>query len=118
MPIAAPFYRFNVGEHGKISKLSIAWPNLKRVKLYRTVSSKDVMNFLREGDAVRGPVPENVGDIDWPGIKSVTIKRAIPSYLIENNHRLYPFLRLDASIDTGHGAVEVGIDCPIIDETK
>ena len=32
MPIAYEFYRFNVGEHGRISKISITWPTLKRIK--------------------------------------------------------------------------------------
>jgi hypothetical protein len=59
----------------------------------------------------------NIGNIDWPSIKSVTITKAVPSYLIDNT-RLYPFLRLDATVDTGHENVKLAIDCPIIDETK
>jgi hypothetical protein len=117
MPIAGHFYRFNVGEHGKISKISIAWPNLKPVKSYSMASRKDVINFLRSGNAIRGPVPTSVGDIDWLSIKGVTIKKAVPSYQISNN-QLYPFLRLDALVDTGNGTVDIGMDCPIIDETK
>ncbi|MGH7953451.1 MAG: hypothetical protein ACREFE_16270, partial [Limisphaerales bacterium] len=93
MPIAYDFYRLNFGEHGRISKISIAWPNLKRVKSYRTVSPKDVVNFIRDGNATRGPVPTSIGDIDWPSIKSLTITDAIPSYLV-NGNRLYPFLYL------------------------
>lgn len=117
MPIAGHFYRFNVGEHGKISKISIAWPNLKRAKSYRTVSPKDVIHFIRSGNAIRGPVPTSVGDIDWSSIKSVAIKKAVPSYQMANN-QLYPFLRLDVLVDTGNGTVEIGMDCPIMDETK
>jgi len=117
MPIAHHFYRFNVGEHGKISKISIAWPNLKRIKSYLAVSPKDVISFLRKGEAVRGPVPTNVGDIDWPNIKSLTIKMAVPSYQV-NCNQLYPFLFLDALVDTGKGSVAIGMSCPIIDETK
>jgi hypothetical protein len=117
MPIVHHFYRFNIGEQGKISKISIAWPNLKRTKSYRTISPKDVINFLRKGDAVRGPVPTNIGDIDWLNIKSLTIKKAVPSYQVDGN-RLYPFLFLDALVDTGNGTVAIGMSCPIIDETK
>jgi hypothetical protein len=117
MPIAGEFYGFNVGERGKISKISITWPNLKRVKLYPTVSQKEVIDFLRKGNAIRGPVPTNIGNIDWSSIKSVTIKNAVPSYQADNN-RLYPFLRLDVLVDTGSGTVEIGMDCPIIDESK
>jgi hypothetical protein len=31
--------------------------------------------------------------------------------------QLYPFMRLDAVVDTGNGTVEIRMDCPIIDET-
>jgi hypothetical protein len=103
------------GEHGKISKLSITWPRLQRIKSYRTVSKKDVINFLREGKADRGPAPDNAPYIDWPSIKSVTITEAMPSYLIDGT-RLYPYLTLDATIDTGRGTAVVAILCPIIDE--
>jgi len=117
MPIIGEFYGFNVGEHGKISRLSVTWPNLKRIKSYRTVSQKEVVNFLRQGNAIRGPVPSDVADIDWPSIKSLTIKTAVPSYQMGNN-RLYPFLRLDVLVDIGNGTVEIGMDCPIIDKIK
>lgn len=117
MPISYGFYRFNVGEHGKISKIDLSWPNLKRNKSYRAISPKDVINSLRKGNAVHGPTSENAPYIDWPSIKSVTITKAIPSYLIDSG-RLYPFLRLDAIVDTGHGNARLAIDCPIFDETK
>ncbi len=117
MPVAPNFYGFNVGEHGKIRGISITWPNLKRIKSYPTLSRKAVINLLRKGNAIRGPAPDNAPYIDWPSIKSVTITKAVPSYLTDNT-RLYPFLRLDATIDTGNGDARVAIDCPIIDETK
>jgi hypothetical protein len=117
MPIVGEFYGFNVGEHGRITRLSIAWPNLQRSKSYSVISQKEVVNLLRKGDAIRGPAPENVGDIDWSSIKSITIKKAVPSYQMANNS-LYPFLRLDVLVDTGHGTVEIGMDCPIFDEGK
>jgi hypothetical protein len=50
-------------------------------------------------------------------IKSLTITDAIPSYLVDGN-QLYPFLRLDAMLDTGTEKVKIGMACPIIDETK
>lgn len=117
IPIVANCYGFDVGEHGEICRLSITWPNLQRIKSYPTISRSAVIDCLRNGNAIRGPVPMNVPDPYWPGIKSVTITKAVPSYLVENN-RLYPFLRLDAVIDTGRGTAVAAIDCPIIDETK
>ena len=114
MPVTH-FYHLNFGEHGKISKIDITWPNLERVKSYRAITPKDVTNFLRAGNAVRGPVPTDVGDIDWPSIKSLTIKMAVPSYQMDGN-RLYPYLYLDALVDTGNGTVEIGMNCPIFEE--
>jgi len=38
-------------------------------------------------------------------------------YQIDGN-RLYPFLYLDALVDTGNGTVAIGMGCPIFDETK
>ena len=117
MPIAHRNNRFNVGEHGAVSKIAITWPKLERVKSYRTVSPKDVIKFLRAGNAVRGPVPTNIEGIDWPSIKSLTIKKAVPSYQVDGS-RLFPFLYLDAVVDLGGGTVEIGMGCPLIDETK
>jgi hypothetical protein len=115
MPVIGNFSGFNVGEHGQISKLSITWPNLKRVKSYPTVSQQKVINLLCKGEASRGPVPTNIGGIDWPNIKGVKIKMAVPSYEIAGD-RLYPFLRLDVVVDTGHQSVEIGMDCSLIDD--
>ena len=117
MPMAHHNNRFDIGEHGRILTISITWPNLKRVQSYRTVSSKDAMNFIRASNAIRGPAPTSIGDIDWANIKSVTIVKAVPTYQLGNN-QLYPFLRLDALVDTGNETVKIGMDCPIIDETK
>ncbi len=117
MPIAYGFYRFNVGEHGRISKISITWPSLKRIKSYHTVSPKEVVDFIRRGDATRGPVPTDIGGIDWLKIESLTITDAIPSYLIDDK-RLYPFLYLGALVDTGSQKFKIGMACPLIDESK
>jgi hypothetical protein len=35
-----------------------------------------------------------------------------------DGNRLYPFLNLDALVDTGNVKVEIGMACPIFDETK
>jgi hypothetical protein len=117
MPIDREFYGFNVGEHGRISKLSITWPKLRRIKSYRAILQKDVIDLLRKGDAIRGPVPTNIGDFDWQDVKSMTITRAIPSYMV-NGGQLYPFLRMDVTIDMGGQNVRLAIDSPIIDESK
>jgi hypothetical protein len=110
--------RIYFAEHSQVSKLSITWHNLKRHKSFPALKSQAIMKLLRQGRAIQEPVPMNVGYIDWPSVKSVTIKKAKPLYFAGDADWLYPFLWLDTTVDTGHGNVDVGIDCPIIDETK
>jgi hypothetical protein len=106
------------GEHGKIRRISISWRNLERIKSCPTYSAETVVRSLREGKALQGLVPSNFGGIDWPTVKSVTVKKASPCYCSGNSDLLYPFLALSATVDTGRGKVDVEIDCPIIDETE
>jgi hypothetical protein len=108
----------NFGEHGKISKIDFEWPDLKRYKSAPILKPQAITQLLREGKARQGATFDNVGDIDWATVKSVTIKQAWPCYFAGDSNLLYSFLALWATVDTGHGNVDVGIDCPIIDETK
>lgn len=106
------------GEHGKISKIDFTWPDLKRYKSAPTLKPQAITQLLREGKARQGATFDNVGYIDWPNVKSVTIKQVWPCYFAGDSNFLYPFLALWTTVDTGHGNADVGIDCPIIDETK
>ena len=111
------------GDHGKISRILITWRNMERENSYPTVSAEMMVKSIREGKAVQGYLPGNVGDIDWSRVKSVTIKKVSPCYdsgggRFAPSDWLYPFAALDATVDTGHGNIDVEIDCPIIDETK
>ena len=106
------------GEHGKISQIHLSWPDLKRYKSAPTLKPQAIMQLLREGKAHQGATLDSVGDIDWMSVKSVTIKQAWPCYFAGDSNLLYPFLVLWTTVDTNHRNVAVGIDCPIIDETK
>jgi len=110
--------RIYFAENSQVSKLSITWHNLKRYKSFPSLTPKTIIQLLRQGKAIQEPVPMDVGYIDWPNVKSVTIKKARPLYFSGDADWLYPFLYLRALVDTGNGTVEVGIDCPIIDESK
>jgi hypothetical protein len=118
LPVFGDRCSFDFGEHGRLAGLSIAWPNLKRSKSFPTVSRTTVLELVRQGRAIHGPVPSNVSDIDWPNVKSILIKNATPCYSRRNSDRLFPFLKFDGSVDTGHGIVVLGMACSIIDETK
>jgi hypothetical protein len=110
--------RIRFAEHSQVSKLSITWHNLTPDKSFSSLKPKAIVQLLRQGKAIQEPVPMNVGEIDWPHVKSVTIKKAEPLYFAGETDRLYPFVLLQTVVDTGNGMVEVGIDCPIIDEAK
>lgn len=110
--------RIYFGEHAQLNKFSITWHNMERIKSFLTVSRKNVADFLKDGKAIQGLLPDNVPDIDWSTVKNVSVKKAWPSYYSGKTDLLYPYLALWATVDTGQGDVDVEIDCPIFDETK
>jgi hypothetical protein len=83
-----------------------------------TVSEKAMMTFLRQGKGRLGLVSDDVGDINWSGVKSVTIQKVWPSYYAGSSDWLYPYMAFWTTVDTGRGNVEVEVDCPVIDEAK
>jgi hypothetical protein len=114
----AGYCRLTFGEHGKISQIDFSWPDLKREKSAPTLKPQVITQLIRQGKAFQGATFDSVGDIDWLSVKSVTIKQAWPCYFAGDSNLFYPFLALWTTVDTGHGNIDVGIDCPIIDESK
>jgi hypothetical protein len=110
------------GDHGKITKIDLSWRSLERSRSYPTVTPEIMMESIRKGRAIQGLLPADSPGIDWPTVKSITIKGAWPRYDAGDRFRpsdqLYPFAALDTAVDTGHGTVNVEIDCPVIDESK
>lgn len=105
------------GEHGHVSKISLWWPKVKRDKLYSTAKPETIIKWLQNGEAVQGRIPWDSRGIYWPTVKSVTVKKAEICYLGTDNYA-YPIAALWTTVDTGHGKIDVEIDCPIIDESK
>ena len=114
----AGYCELEFGEHNQISQIDFSWPGLEPYKSAPTLRPQVIIELIRQGKARQGATFDNVGDIDWKNVKSVTVKQAWPCYFAGDSDFLYPFLALWTTVDTGHGGVEVGIDCPIIDETK
>lgn len=115
--------RIEFGNHGKISRILLTWRNMERAKCYPIITANEMIKSIHEGKAVQGDIPGNVESIDWNSVKSVTIKKIVPCYFAAGGRfapsdLLYPFAALDTTVDTGHGSIDVEIDCPIIDETK
>jgi hypothetical protein len=105
------------GEHGQVSKISLWWPKVERDKLYSTATPETIIKWMRNGKAVQGRIQWDSNGIYWPTVKSVTVKKAEICYLGTENYA-YPIVALWTTIDTGHGNIDVEIDCPIIDEAQ
>jgi hypothetical protein len=109
-------------ELGKPVQIDISWPDFKRYKRYKTAKQKTIIEWIRDGKAVQGGIPMNIGSIDWPTVKSLTVKEANLAYYAGDNLApspwLMPLVSLWTTVDTGQGNIDVEIDCPIIDETK
>ncbi len=109
------------GERGRIVRILITWRNMQRDKLYPASTPEMMVKSIREGKAIQEPAPDNSGGIDWRTVKSVTVKKAEPCYYAGGDHPsdwLEPYAALWATVDTGHGNIDVEIDCPIIDPPK
>lgn len=111
------------GSHGTISKISISWRNMERDKLYPVLTPEMMIKSIRDGKAIQGMIPDNVGSIDWQTVKSVTVKKAEPCYYAGGDpfapsDLLQPYAALWTTVETDHGDVDVEIDCPIINEPK
>ncbi|HUD46189.1 MAG TPA: hypothetical protein VMR33_05135 [Candidatus Baltobacteraceae bacterium] len=108
------------GDHGKIVQIYISWRGLDRDKSCPTVTLDKIVESIRKGQAVQGLLPSDAPGIDWPKVKSITIKKAWPCYYAGNplapSDWLYPFAALSTTVDTGRRNVDVEIDCPIIEE--
>jgi hypothetical protein len=110
------------GEQGKPCKIDLSWRKLERVAQYSTVTAEQVIKWIRSGKAIQGPVSIDVGEIDWNKAKSLTVTKAEISYLGRRysppGSLVEPYVGLMTTVDTGHGNVDVEIDCPVIDESQ
>jgi hypothetical protein len=106
------------GENGKPTKIMLSWRNLERHKVYPTASPQTLIQWIREGKAVQGMIHMDAESIDWNTVKNVNITRAKLCYYgggpFEPSNWLTPFVALWATVDRGHGTIDVEIDCPII----
>lgn len=110
------------GEYGKPSKIILSWRNLERHKVYQTASPHTLIEWIKQGKAVQGRVRMDAPPIDWKTVKNVTITAAKLCYYgggpFDPSDWLMPFAALWTTVDTGHGTIEVELDCPVIDEDK
>jgi hypothetical protein len=107
------------GENGKPVKISLSWRDPERYKAYATASRDMITKWIRQGKAVQGRIRMDAEPIDWKTVKSVTITSTKLCYYGGNTDNpsnwLMPFVALWATVDRGHGTIDVEIDCPIIE---
>ncbi len=106
----------NFASHRTISKIVLKWPEVERFKSYPVASFQSIIKWIHQGRSVHGYIPMDFGTIDWPAAKKITVTKAQAVYVTGQNY-IHPIASLWATVDTGHGNVEVEIDCPIIDES-
>jgi hypothetical protein len=109
--------RFTLGEGGHIIGIQLEWHDLARCESRPTLSTEQIISLLREGKAFQGVLPMNASPIDWNTARGVAIKKAI-LYYTGVTDLLFPYVDLSTTVDTGHGDVELRIECPIVDESK
>jgi hypothetical protein len=122
---------FDFGDNGQIDKIWLYWSTLERDKSYSSVIPAAIIKLIREGKAVPHGMLGSLGEeaIDWPAVKSLTIKTAKPFYSGESYHGeraqrpffpswLRPYATLQGTADIGTTNKGFWIDCPIIDESK
>ncbi|MGH7952975.1 MAG: hypothetical protein ACREFE_13815, partial [Limisphaerales bacterium] len=122
------------GEHAKILRIELSWPNLKRDKLYSAATPKQIVRRIRDGKAIQRHMMTSNGAetiIDWSKVKSLTITNAEVLYYCGDSFvvrefapqlisptLVYPHAELSGFVDTGKSKDYVALVCPIIDETK
>jgi hypothetical protein len=107
------------GDYGIPRRIWLSWRNLERSKSFSTADSKIIIDRIRLGKAVQNMIPMNAEPIDWSTVKSLTVNGAKLCYYAGGpfapSDWLMPFAALWTTVDTGHGKIDVEIDCPIID---
>jgi len=113
---------FDFGAHGRLVGIDLTWKDLQRYKSFAAAKPDTIAQWIREGKAVQGGIPMDLPAIDWAVVKSLTVKKAELCYYagdrLAPSEWLMPLVSLWTTVDTGHGNIDVEIDCPIIDETK
>lgn len=120
------------GEHNRITKIWLRWPSLEHDKLYQTVKTGKIIQWIRDGNATAGLVRDNLGneiDVDWLTVTNLTISKACAYYCGElflgaREHRpvfpssVQPFASLWATINVGTNTFQIGINSPVLEGFK
>lgn len=99
--------------HAKVRKLELVWRNLQRWKKFRVASPGQIIQWIKDGEAVM-PAP----NVNPDEIKKLTVVKIAPLYMGElggeRQDFTYPFASLNAIADMGRTNVNVQLYCPIL----
>ena len=110
--VAGGFYVRFVS-HAKVQQLELVWRNLQRWKEFQVASPDQIVQRIKEGQAVM-PAP-NVNPTE---VRKLTITQISPLYMGELGGKrqdfTYPFGSLNAIANLGRTNVNVQLYCPIL----
>jgi hypothetical protein len=109
------------GKDSRICGINLLWRNLERYQLYPVANIETIIKWIQEGKTVWQPQLE-MDSVPWTTVKRMTVVRAIPYYYGEPQSMpetwSYPFMALEAVIESSTTNTTVHLLCPMIDETK
>jgi hypothetical protein len=102
------------GNRAKIARIKLVWPNLQPYEQYRVASPDEIIQWIRDGQAVQ--THKNL--VNPADIKKLTITDCSPLYKGVNGEEtqdfVYPFAQVEAVADLGKTNVDIQIYCPIL----
>jgi hypothetical protein len=103
---------------GKPIHIDISWQEFEQYKCHLVAQPETIIKWIREGKAVQQGIPMNLPAIDWPSVKSLTVKEVNLCYYAGERFApsewLMPLVSLWTTVDTGSGNIDVEIDCPAL----
>jgi hypothetical protein len=100
--------------NGRVSWFETVWRNLKRFEHQQVLTQEQLLNSIKEGQAVM----THRNEIDSAAIKRLTIKEVAPLYMGESAQTkqdfIFPFAQLEAVADLGTNSVPLQLYCSIL----
>ncbi|MDH7502498.1 MAG: hypothetical protein QHJ82_07280 [Verrucomicrobiota bacterium] len=107
--------RVEFGNNAQIKELVVTWRNLKAEKPETVANRAEIIQAVKQGQAVIR-LPERFGNA--AALKTLTITQLRPYYFgmsgTEPQKRVFPYVMLVATADTGITNFPVSLNCPIL----
>jgi len=104
--------------HGCVSDFKLLWRNLERYECYRIKNSAEIIESIRNGEAVL----LNREYVCTAEIKAISINDVVPLYAgadeTQNQSFVYPFAKVEATAEFKQTNVALSFFCPILSTNK